>query len=63
MIVYKFGYGGSADSPDISPFVVKLETWLRMSDLPYETCIGNLAKMPKHKLPVALIDGKLVHGL
>ena len=34
MIVYKFGYGGSADSPDISPFVVKLETWLRMSDLP-----------------------------
>ena len=42
MIVYKFGYGGSADSPDISPFVVKLETWLRMSDLPYETRIGNL---------------------
>ncbi|KAA0997916.1 glutathione S-transferase family protein [Paraburkholderia panacisoli] len=60
MIVYKFGYGGSADSPDISPFVVKLETWLRMSNLPYETRIGNVAKMPKHKLPVALIDGKLI---
>jgi glutathione S-transferase len=60
MIVYKFGYGDSADSPDISPFVVKLETWLRMSNLPYETSIGNVAKMPKHKLPVASIDGRLI---
>ncbi|MGF6852845.1 glutathione S-transferase family protein [Paraburkholderia sp. CI3] len=60
MIVYKFGYGVSVDSPDISPFVVKLETWLRMSGLPYETRIGNLGRMPKHKLPVALIDGKLI---
>jgi glutathione S-transferase len=62
MIVYKFGYGGSADSPDISPFVVKLETWLRMSGLPYETRIGNIAMTPEHKLPVALIDGKLIAG-
>jgi glutathione S-transferase len=31
-----------------------------MSDLPYETRIGNLASTPMHKLPVALIDGKLI---
>ncbi|ANB76879.1 glutathione S-transferase family protein [Paraburkholderia phytofirmans] len=61
MIVYKYGYGSNnVESPDISPFVVKLETWLRMSGLPYETRTGNYAKMPKRKLPVVSIDGQLI---
>ncbi|AFT85284.1 glutathione S-transferase family protein [Paraburkholderia phenoliruptrix] len=60
IIVYKFGYGSSDESPDISPFVVKLETWLRMSGLPYETRTGNCARMPKGKLPVVSIDGELI---
>ena len=42
MIVYKFGDGAGAMPPDLSPFVVKLETWLRLSNIPYEGRIGNL---------------------
>jgi len=57
MIVYKFGDGAGTMAPDISPFVVKLETWLRMSGIRYEGRIGNLNAMPKKKLPVAEIDG------
>jgi len=60
MIVYKFGDGSGAMPPDISPFVVKLETWLRLSGIPYEGRIGNLNAMPKKKLPVADIDGVTV---
>lgn len=57
MIVYKFGDGSGAMPPDLSPFVVKLETWLRLSGIPYEGRIGKLNAMPKKKLPVAEIDG------
>ncbi|MBP0592564.1 glutathione S-transferase family protein [Paraburkholderia sp. LEh10] len=60
MIVYKFGDGSGAMPPDISPFVVKLETWLRLSGIPYEGRIGNLNAMPKKKLPVAVIDGETI---
>ena len=60
MIVYRYGYPAGANTPDISPFVVKLETWLRMSGIPYETRTGTKREMPKLKLPVALIDGQLI---
>ncbi|MPW20737.1 glutathione S-transferase family protein [Paraburkholderia sp. CNPSo 3157] len=60
MIVYKFGDGSGAMPPDLSPFVVKLETWLRFSGIAYEGRIGNLNAMPKKKLPVAVIDGVTV---
>ena len=62
MIVYKFGDGSGAMPPDLSPFVVKLETWLRLSGIPYEGRIGNLNAMPKKKLPVAEIDGSFFHS-
>ena len=55
-IVYKYGYPAGAGVPDISPFVVKLETWLRMSAIPYEAQTGVHAGMPRGKLPVALIE-------
>lgn len=60
MIIYKFGYPAPEVSPDISPFVVKLETWLRMSGIPYESRTGPNQAMPHEKLPVADIDGELV---
>ena len=60
MIVYKFGDGGGAMPPDLSPFVVKLETWLRLSGIPYEGRIGDLNAMPKKKLPVVEIDGMTI---
>lgn len=60
MIIYKFGYPDSQVSPDISPFVIKLETWLRMSGISYETRTGANHAMPHRKLPVAMIDGEAV---
>lgn len=60
ILVYKYGYPQGTDTPDISPFVVKLETWLRMSGIPYETRTGGPREMPKAKLPTALVDGRLI---
>lgn len=60
IVVYKYGYPTGTDTPDISPFVVKLETWLRMSGIPYETRTGTRRDMPKAKLPSARVDGRLV---
>lgn len=59
VIVYKYGFPGGG-TPDISSFVVKLETWLRMSGIPYDTCTGGSRDMPVGKLPTARIDGELV---
>lgn len=59
MIVHTFG--PALGSIDLSPFVVKLLTWLRMAGLPCETRVGDLRKMPGGKLPaVTLDDGRLM---
>jgi glutathione S-transferase len=60
IVVYKYGYPPGAATPDISPFVVKLETWLRMSGIPYETRTGTRRDMPKGKLPSAQVNGRLI---
>lgn len=60
IVVYKYGYPPGTATPDISPFVVKLETWLRMSGIPYETRTGTRRDMPKAKLPSARVDGQLI---
>jgi len=58
MIVYTFGPAwGSAD---LSPFCVKLQTWLRMAGLAYEPRIGNIRKLPKGKLPALELDGTIL---
>jgi len=56
--LHKFGpaYG----LPDASPFVVKLETYLRMSGQEYEVVNGDVRKAPRKQLPVVEIDGKVV---
>jgi glutathione S-transferase len=44
--------------PNASPFCMKLETYLRMAGLPYETVNdGNVLKAPKSKLPWIDDDG------
>lgn len=43
-----------------SPFVGKLETWLRIAGLPYAFQPGNPFKAPKGKVPYVDIDGELV---
>ena len=55
LVVHKFGPAWGL--PDISPFVVKLETYLRMAGIPYETKAGDPRKAPKKKLPYVLDDG------
>lgn len=46
--------------PDFSPFVVKLETWMRLAGLPYERRAGNPMKAPKGKIPFVELDGTLM---
>ncbi|WP_441289907.1 glutathione S-transferase family protein [Sorangium sp. KYC3313] len=43
--------------PNISPFCLKLETWLRMAGLPYEVRSADPRRAPKGKIPYADIDG------
>ncbi len=45
-------------TPDFSPFVIKLETWLRITGVPYERRRGNPMRAPKGKVPYVDIDGE-----
>jgi len=58
LTVYKFGpaYG----LPDLGPFVIKLETWLRMAGLPYRSELGDFRKAPKGKIPYAADGDRLI---
>jgi len=56
--VHKFG--PSFGLPDASPFVVKVETYLRMTGQQYETVYGDIRKAPRRQLPLIEIDGKIV---
>lgn len=45
--------------PNASPFCMKVETYLRMTKLPYENkYVNNPQKSPKKKLPHIKMDGK-----
>lgn len=47
--------------PSGSPFCAKIETYLRMVGLPYETVNdADVRKAPKHKFPVIQDDGRRV---
>src|SRR2546422_630878 len=48
--------------PDLSPFVFKLETYLRMAKIPYKAEPGDPRKAPKKKLPYIEHDGKTLGG-
>lgn len=58
--LYKFGQLG--DVCDASPFCVKVEAYLRLAGLPYETVsdVQNLRKAPKGKLPYIEDNGKII---
>jgi len=38
-VVYLVQFPRAASVPSLSPFVLKLETWLRMADIRYQVCI------------------------
>lgn len=43
--------------PDLSPFCVKVETYLRMRGLPFDSKVSDVRKSPKGKLPYIEQDG------
>lgn len=58
--LYKFGAIGDVCDP--SPFCVKVEAYLRLAKLPYETQSGAqyLRTAPKGKLPYIEDEGKII---
>ena len=56
--VHKFG--PAFGLPDASPFVMKVETYLRLTGQPYETVAADVRKAPRQQLPFADIDGKVI---
>ena len=50
------------NAPNISPFCTKLETYLRMADIPYQIAPGDasMRQAPKGKVPYVLFEGQLV---
>lgn len=46
--------------PSASPFCVKLETWLRMAGIRYESALGSMKEAPRGKLPYARYNGNII---
>lgn len=52
---------GAWGTPSVSPFCIKLETWLRMMEIPYQVKPANPQKSPKGKMPyIRDEDGALI---
>ncbi len=45
--------------PSVSPFCVKLLTWLRMARIEHEVAVGDLRKAPRGKVPWVDLDGEI----
>lgn len=45
---------------NMSPFCAKLETYLRMAEVPYQARAADLRKAPKGKIPFVELDGRLM---
>jgi len=56
--VHKFG--PAFGLPDASPFVIKVETYLRMTGQSYETVVADVRKAPRGQLPVVDVDGTVI---
>ena len=46
--------------PDISPFCIKVETYLRMADLEYKAVVSDSRKAPKGKCPYIEYEGHII---
>jgi glutathione S-transferase len=56
--VHKFA--SAWGQPDLSPFVAKLETYMRMAGIEYQGVAGDVRKAPKKKLPYIEHDGRVL---
>lgn len=50
-MIKMYGHVPAWGVPDISPYVTKMDCYLRMTGLPYDLVIGDLNTAPKGKLP------------
>lgn len=53
-------FGPAFGVPDPSAFVLKLETYLRLTGLDYKGKPGDVRKTPKQKLPVLIDEGVMI---
>ena len=53
-------FGPAFGLPDVSPFCVKVEAYLRMQGLEYRTKRGNPMKSKRGQLPVLIDDGQVI---
>lgn len=44
--------------PNVSPFCIKLEAYLRMAHVPYEAKVADIRKAPKGKVPFIEFEGQ-----
>jgi len=47
-------------TPNLSPFCIKLELYLRMTEIPHKVSPMSRSQAPKGKIPYVLLDGKLI---
>jgi len=61
-VIKLYSFGAAFGVPDPSPFVMKVDCWMRMSGIPFEHVSGvkNLRKAPKGKLPFIDDSGTVV---
>jgi glutathione S-transferase len=55
-----YAFGPAFGLSDTSPYVIKLETWLRMARVPYRSERGDMRKAPKKKLPYIADGNRLI---
>jgi glutathione S-transferase len=55
-----YGFGGYAGLADLSPFVAKLEAWLKLADVAYDKRPGDARKAPRGKLPFVVHRGQKI---
>lgn len=55
-----YGFAKLGELPDLSPFVSKLEGYLRLAEVPYEKRAGDVRKAPRGKLPYIVHAGRTV---
>ncbi len=60
IVITLYTFGPAFGLPDPSPFVMKVETLLKMAKLPYRTDQNGFSKAPKGKLPYIDDDGVVV---
>ncbi len=51
---------GGWGEPSMSPFCMKLECYLRMAEIPFETRAPDMRRAPKGKVPYVDLDGTLI---